>query len=55
MTETFQLLTAIHSEDYMSRACLFVGHKKFLEGRESLKDDRLGCPCTVIYDNIEKE
>jgi hypothetical protein len=26
-----------------------------LEGRESLKDDRLGCPCTVIYDNIEKE
>jgi hypothetical protein len=47
-TETFQLLNEIDSEDYMSHACLFEEHKKFLEGRESLKNDRVGCPCTAV-------
>jgi len=55
-TETFQLLTEAYNEDCMSCARVSEWHKRFSEGRESLKDDdRLGHPCTaVIDDNIEK-
>ena len=40
----------------MSRAHVFEWHKRFLESRESLKDDdRPGRPCTAVTDdNIEK-
>jgi hypothetical protein len=54
--ETFQLLTEAYSKDCMSRACVFEWHKRFSEGRESVKDDdRLGHPhIAVTDDNIEK-
>jgi hypothetical protein len=38
-TETFQLLTEAYGEDCMSRARVFEWHKRFSEGRESVKDD----------------
>ena len=38
-TETFQLLTEAYGEDCMFRARVFEWHKRFSEGRESLKDD----------------
>jgi len=55
-TETFQLLTEAYGEDCMSRARVFEWHKRFSEGRESLKDDdRPGRPRTAVTDdNIEK-
>ena len=55
-TETFQLLTEAYGEDCMSRACMFEWHKRFSEGRESLKDDDCpGHPRTAVTDdNIEK-
>ena len=54
-TETFQLLTEACGEDCMSRARMFEWHKRFSEGRESLKDDRPGRPRTAVTDdNIEK-
>jgi len=54
--ETFQLLTEAYGEDCMSHARVFEWHKRFSEGRESLKDDdRPGRPCTTVTDdNIEK-
>ena len=55
-TETFQLLTEAYGEDCMSRARVFEWHKRFSEGRESLKDDdRPGRPRTAVTDdNIER-
>jgi len=55
-TETFQLLTEDYSEDCMSHARVFEWHKRFSEGRESLKDDdRPGHTLTAVTDdNIEK-
>jgi hypothetical protein len=41
-TETFQLLTEAYGEDCMSCARVFEWHKRFSEGRESVKDD--DCP-----------
>jgi hypothetical protein len=38
-TETSQLLTEAYGEDCMSRARVFEWHKRFSEGRESVKDD----------------
>ena len=54
--ETFQLLTEAYGEDCMSRARVFEWHKRFSEGRESVKDDdRPGCPRTAATDDsIEK-
>jgi len=54
--ETFHLLTEAYGEDRMSHACVFEWHKRFLEGRESLKDDdHPGRPhAAVTDDNIEK-
>jgi len=47
VAETFQLLTEAYGEDCMSRARLFEWHKRFSEGRESVKDDdRPGWPHT---------
>ena len=56
MTETFQLLTEAYGEDRVSCACMFEWHKRFLEGRESLKDvDPPGHPRKAVTDdNIEK-
>ena len=54
-TETFQLLTEAYGEDCMSRARVSEWHKRFSEGRESLKDDRPGRPRTAVTDdNNEK-
>jgi hypothetical protein len=54
--ETFQLLTEAYGEDCMSRARVFEWHKRFSEGRESVKDDDCpGRPRTAVTDdNIEK-
>ena len=38
-TETFLLLTEAYGEDCVSRARVFQWHKRFLEGRERVKDD----------------
>jgi hypothetical protein len=38
-TETFQLLTEAYGEECMSRARVFEWQKRFLEGRESVKND----------------
>jgi len=55
MMESFQLLTEAYCEDSMSRAHVFEWHKRFSEGKESLKDDRPGHPRTAVTDdNIEK-
>jgi hypothetical protein len=55
-TETFQLLTEAYGEDCISCAHVFEWHKRFSEGRESVKDDdRPGRPRTALNDdNIEK-
>ena len=55
-TETFQLLTEVYSEDCMAHAHMFEWHKRFSEGRESLKDDdRPRRPHTAVTDDyIEK-
>jgi hypothetical protein len=55
-TETFQLLTEAYGEDCMTRPGVFEWHKRFSEGRESVKDDdRPGRPRTAVTDdNIGK-
>ena len=55
-TKNFQLLTEAYGENYMFRARVFEWHKRFSEGRESLKnDDRPSRPSTAVTDdNIEK-
>jgi histone-lysine N-methyltransferase SETMAR len=55
-TEIFQLFSEVYGEDCMSRPSVFQWHKRFSEGRESLKDDdRPGRPRTAVTDdNIEK-
>ena len=54
-TETFHLLTEAYREDCMFRARVFNWYKPFSEGRESVKDDRPGRPCTAVTDdNTEK-
>ncbi|XP_042236972.1 protein GVQW3-like [Homarus americanus] len=55
-SETFQLLTEAYGEDCMSRARVFEWHKRFSEGRETVKDDdRPGRPRTAVTDDkIEK-
>ena len=55
-TEAIQLLTEAYGEDCLSRARVFEWHKRFSEGRESLKyDNRPDRPRTVVTDdNTEK-
>jgi uncharacterized cysteine cluster protein YcgN (CxxCxxCC family) len=54
--ETFQLLTETCAEDCLSHAFDFEWHKRFSEGRESVKDGDHACrPRTSITaKNIEK-
>jgi len=54
--ETFQLFTEAYGEDCMSHAHVFEWHKRFSEGRQSVKDDVYpGCPRTAVTDdNTEK-
>jgi hypothetical protein len=53
-TETFQLLTETYGEDCMSRARVYEWHKRFSEGRESVKDDdRPGRPRTAAFFDIQ--
>jgi len=50
--ENFQLLTEAYGEDCLSRARVFEWHKRFSEGRESLKyDNRPDHPRTVVTDD----
>ena len=52
--ETFQLLTEAYGEDCMYRAGVFEWHKRFSEGRESVKDDdRPGRPRTDVFFDIQ--
>jgi len=55
-TETFKLLTEACGDACMPRARVFEWHKRFSEGRGSLKvDDRPGHPSTAVTDdNTEK-
>jgi len=51
-TETFHLLTEAYGEDCMSRTRVLEWHKRFSEGRESVKDDdRLDRPRTGFTDD----
>jgi len=53
-TETFQLFTEAYGEDCMSRARVFEWHKRFSEGRESVKvDDRPGRPRRAVFFDIQ--
>ena len=38
-SEIFWLMQHVYSDDFLSRANVFLQHKRFLEGRESLEDD----------------
>jgi len=49
-TETFHLLTEAYGEDCMSHAHMFEWHKRFLEGRESLKDELFKAMLIVFFD-----
>ena len=42
-TETYGMLPTAFGESCMNRASVFEGHKRFKEGRESLRDDER-CP-----------
>jgi hypothetical protein len=55
-TGTFQLLIEAYGEHCMFHARVFEWHKRFSEGKESVKDDdRPGRPRTsVTVNNIEK-
>jgi hypothetical protein len=51
---SFQLLTEAYGEDCMSRAQIFEWHKRFSEGRESVKyDDRSDRPRTDVFFDIQ--
>ena len=53
-TGTFQILTEAYGEDCMSRARVLEWHKRFSEGRESVKeDDRSGRPRTAVVFDIQ--
>jgi hypothetical protein len=38
-TETYQLLREFYAQDTLSRARVFERHRRFLGGREDVKDD----------------
>ena len=38
-TETYRILQTAFRPSYMNRASVFVWHKRFKEGRESVRDD----------------
>ena len=39
-SETFWLIQQVYGDDCLSRANVFLWHKRFLEGRERLDDNR---------------
>ena len=53
-TETVELIQKAYGDAVLSRTTIFEWHKRFREGRESVKDDeRSGRPSTSrTYDNI---
>ena len=55
-SETFRLMQQVYGDDCLSRANVFLWHKRFLEGRERLEDDnREGRPIsTRTPEMIEK-
>ena len=54
-TETYQMLLEAYGDKCLSRACVFEWHKRFLEGRDSVKDDdRPGRPRTSTIDENVK-
>ena len=54
VTKTVELIQRAYGDAALSRATIFEWHKRFLEGRESVKDDeRSGRPTTSrINDNM---
>ena len=47
-SETFRLMQQVYGDDCLSRANVFLWHKRFLEGRERLEDDnREGRPISA--------
>jgi hypothetical protein len=38
-SETFQMFTQAHSEEALGRSAVFMWHKHFAQGRDSLEDD----------------
>ena len=55
-TECFQMLKNVYGDECLSRTQVFLWHKRFLEGRESVEDDpRPGRPVTASTDeNVKK-
>ena len=55
-TETLKMLCDVYGDSSLSRTRVFEWHKRFVEGREDVKDDsKSGKPCTFTTDiNIEK-
>lgn len=54
--ETFKMIKEAYKEDAMSRAMVFMWHKRFKDGREDVEDDeRSGRPSTSRTDeNLAK-
>ena len=54
--ETLKMLRDVYGDSSMSRTRVFEWHKRFVEGREDVKDDlKSGRPCTSTTDiNIKK-
>ena len=46
--ETFWLMQQVYGNNCLSRANVFLWHKRFLEGRERLDDNREGRPISAI-------
>ena len=48
-SETFWLMQQVYDDNFLSRANVFLWHKRFLEGRERLEDDnREGRPISAM-------
>jgi hypothetical protein len=45
-TETCEMLKNVYGEERLLRNSVFEWHKRFKEGRGSLKDEQKGCPST---------
>ena len=56
VTEILKMLRGVYGNSFMSRTRVFEWHKRFVEGREDVKDDlKSEKPCTSTTDtNIEK-
>jgi hypothetical protein len=56
LAECFQLLKEVYSDNVMSRLRVYEWHKRFMEDREEVEDNkRLGHPSTSkTKENVEK-